>query len=97
MLAVGGGIGRATALAFAEAGATGLLIADIDLEAAKSAASDTMAVRKQPGFRAEAVSVDTTVQKSVESAFQKMVDTFGRIDYCVTCVGVSFTALLLSP
>ncbi|KAK7740883.1 hypothetical protein SLS62_010941 [Diatrype stigma] len=94
----GGGIGRATALAFAEAGAAGVLIADIDLEAAKSAASEIVAASKQPGFRAElrveTVFVDITAQQSVESAFEKMVDTFGRIDYCVNCAGVSSSALL---
>lgn len=95
MFALGGGIGRATALAFTQAGAIGLLIADIDLEAAKSAASDIMAMSNQPGFRVETASVDVTVEESVESAFKQMIDSFGRIDYCVTCVGVSLGVLLV--
>ncbi|CAJ2513206.1 Uu.00g013250.m01.CDS01 [Anthostomella pinea] len=84
----GGGIGRATALAFAEAGAAGLLIADLDLEAAKTTASEATAASKQRGFRVEAVAVDVTYQESVESVVKQMVDSFGRIDYCVTCAGV---------
>ena len=102
MLPLGGGIGRATASSFAQAGATGRVIADIDLQAAKNAASDIMAASKQPGFRVQTVAVDIAVQESVESAFKQMVDSFGRIDYCVSCVGVSFgfplvLATLISP
>ncbi|KAI0151715.1 NAD(P)-binding protein [Xylariaceae sp. FL1272] len=84
----GGAIGRATAMAFAHAGARGLVVADIDLEAAKSTASDIRAEMKQPGFRVEAVHVDATSLESVEAAFTQMVDSFGRIDYCVTTVGI---------
>ncbi|KAI1826124.1 NAD(P)-binding protein [Xylaria intraflava] len=84
----GGGIGRATALALAQAGATGLLIADLDLQWAQSAASEATAASKRPGFRAEAVQVDVRLQESVDAAFRRMVESFGRIDYCVTCAGV---------
>ncbi len=92
---LGGGIGRATALAFAQSGSTGLLIADINLQAAQSAASEARAASKQPGFRAEAVEVDVQLQESVDLAFKQMVDSFGRIDYCVTCAGVWFDGLQL--
>ncbi|KAJ2984633.1 hypothetical protein NUW58_g5956 [Xylaria curta] len=84
----GGGIGRATALAFAEAGAVGLLIADINLEAAQSVTNELRGAAKQAGFRAEAIEVDVRLQESVDAAFKKMVESFGRIDYCVTCAGV---------
>ncbi|KAK5627659.1 hypothetical protein RRF57_003374 [Xylaria bambusicola] len=84
----GGGIGRATALAFTHAGAAGLLIADINLERAQSVANETTAASKQPGFHAEAVQVDVRLKDSVDSAFENMVQSFGRIDYCVTCAAV---------
>ncbi|KAI8946180.1 NAD(P)-binding protein [Xylaria longipes] len=84
----GGGIGRATALAFAQSGSAGLLIADINLQAAQSVASEARAASKQPGFRAEAVEVDVQLQDSVDLAFKQMVESFGRIDYCITCAGV---------
>ncbi|KAI0115991.1 NAD(P)-binding protein [Nemania sp. FL0031] len=47
-----------------------------------------MAILKQPGYRVEAVAMDVTDQESVESAFKKTVDSFGRIDYCVTSAGI---------
>ncbi|KAI0512613.1 NAD(P)-binding protein [Xylaria bambusicola] len=84
----GSGIGRATALAFAHAGAAGLLIADVNLERAQSVANETRAASIQPRFRAEAVHVDVRLKDSVDSAFQDMVQSFGRIDYCVTCAAV---------
>ena len=75
-------------MAFAQAGAAGLLIADLNLEAAQSVANETKAASKQAEFRAEAVQVDIRLQESVQSAFKHMVDSFGRIDYCVTTAGV---------
>ncbi|KAI1747018.1 NAD(P)-binding protein [Xylaria castorea] len=66
--------GGATALAFTQSGSTGLLITDINLQAAKS-----------PGFQAEAVEVDVQLQESVDSAFKQIVESFRRIDYYVTC------------
>ncbi|KAI1269308.1 NAD(P)-binding protein [Xylariaceae sp. FL1019] len=84
----GGAIGRATAMAFARGGARGLLVADIDLEAAQSTASDIRADMNQPELRVEAVHVDATILESVEAAFKQMVDAFGRFDYCVTTVGI---------
>ncbi|KAI0475609.1 NAD(P)-binding protein [Xylariaceae sp. FL0804] len=84
----GGGIGRTTALAFAEAGAAAVVIADLSLDNAQSAAEEAKARSKQPGFRAEAVRIDVTSQESVDSAFKQMVETFERIDYCVNCAGI---------
>ncbi|GAW26449.1 putative NAD -binding protein [Rosellinia necatrix] len=83
----GSGIGGATAVAFAQAGAAGLMIADIDLNTAESTASDIMAILKQSDYRVEAVVMDVTDQESIESAFKKTADSFGRIDYCVTSAG----------
>ena len=44
------------ALAFIQTGTAGRLIADINLEVAKSAANDIMAVPRQPRFRVETMS-----------------------------------------
>ncbi|KAI1439036.1 NAD(P)-binding protein [Xylaria sp. CBS 124048] len=84
----GGGIGRAAAVAFAEAGATGVFVADVDLKLAQATANKVVAASTQPGFRVRAVQVDVRVLESVESVYRQMVDAFGRIDYCVTCAGI---------
>lgn len=115
----GSGIGKACAVGLAKEGARGVMIADIDLEAAKAAAVACRAAisadsewkpgdirwvdekdlrkankdrkpkdEKKPAFRAEAVHVDVTKEKSVKGAVSHMVKTFGRIDYCINSAGV---------
>lgn len=86
---LGGGIGRACALAFAKHGALGVMIADIDTEAAQNSVNESRSVSSNPGFRAEACQVDVTTEDSVKLATEKMVQAFGRIDYCVNSAGVS--------
>jgi hypothetical protein len=85
----GSGIGRATAVGLAKEGAAGILIADINISAAKDVTAECKEVATAPGFRAEAIHIDVTKEDSVEQATSFMVETFGRIDYCVTCAGVS--------
>lgn len=92
---LGSGIGRATAIAFAQAGAAGVMIADINLKMAEDAANDVKAAATNPNFRGEAISVDVTLEESVGAVMKQMVDSFQRIDYCVTCAGVGKISLLL--
>lgn len=82
----GSGIGKACCLAFAKAGARGLLVADINIEAAKKTADEAKAAAAASTnleLQAEAVYVDIANEDSVQSAVAKMVGLFGRIDYCV--------------
>ncbi|KAI0483469.1 hypothetical protein F4859DRAFT_472930 [Xylaria cf. heliscus] len=85
----GSGICRAASIAFAKEGARGLLVADIDLEAATKTVSDSRASAINKDFRAEAIQVDVTRQEDVQRAIKYMKDTFGRIDYCVNGAGVT--------
>ncbi|KUL86301.1 hypothetical protein ZTR_08596 [Talaromyces verruculosus] len=84
----GSGIGRACAIGFAKDGAAGIFITDINLEAAKNVAAECKAVATSANFRVETLQVDITQEDSVQSATKHMVETFGRIDYCVNCAGV---------
>ncbi|KAI0191616.1 hypothetical protein F4808DRAFT_381832 [Astrocystis sublimbata] len=85
----GSGIGRACALLFAETGAAGLLVADINIEAAREVVREASALTKRSDFRAEAVEFDVAVEESVEAMVQRMTKTFGRMDYCVNSAGIS--------
>ncbi|KAI1778188.1 NAD(P)-binding protein [Hypoxylon cercidicola] len=85
----GAGIGRATCLALAEAGARGILIADINLGSAQDVAAEIKTAATNPGCRAEAIHVDVALEESVNSVLKQMVHSFGRIDYCVVCAGVA--------
>ncbi|KAL7624842.1 hypothetical protein AAE478_004056 [Parahypoxylon ruwenzoriense] len=84
----GSGIGRACAFAFAKYGSRGIVVADINLEAAKSAVSACKAVASDETFHAEAISIDVTVDESVKTAVGRALEMFGRIDYCVNSAGV---------
>jgi NAD(P)-dependent dehydrogenase (short-subunit alcohol dehydrogenase family) len=77
------GIGRATALAFARAGAD-VIVADLAAEANQETAS----LIEQTGGRAVAVRCDVTRSEDVQAALQKAVDTFGRLDFAFNNAGV---------
>ncbi len=72
----------------------GVLVADINLTTAEQTAQDCSAVAANPTFRAEAVQLDITLEDSVKRATAKMMETFGRIDYCVNGAGVSLAYFL---
>jgi rhamnose utilization protein RhaD (predicted bifunctional aldolase and dehydrogenase)/NAD(P)-dependent dehydrogenase (short-subunit alcohol dehydrogenase family) len=76
------GIGAATARAMAREGAE-VAILDRDLEAAKAAA-------KKIGGKALAVECDVTDPKSVRSAFDAVVSTFGGVDIVVSNAGAAW-------
>ncbi|MBA7632820.1 NAD-dependent glycerol dehydrogenase [subsurface metagenome] len=89
---VGGrrGIGKASALAFAEAGAD-VAVADIVTEGLEATAEE---IRKL-GRRSLAIQLDITKKADVEKAVQKVVDELGSIDILMnTPVMVRPTSLL---
>ncbi|KAL3484071.1 hypothetical protein BJX62DRAFT_244311 [Aspergillus germanicus] len=90
-LIVGGasGIGMACALMLAKDGAAGIMIADLDLAAARAVAAKCQQVATNPTFRAEATHVDVTDEGSVKAAAASMASILGRIDYCVHCAGIA--------
>ena len=73
----------------AKEGASAVMIGDLDMVAAGEVVSKCLAVATNSQFRAEAVKVDVTKEQSVRGIFERMVDVFGRVDYCVNCAGVS--------
>jgi NAD(P)-dependent dehydrogenase (short-subunit alcohol dehydrogenase family) len=81
------GIGRATALAFAAAGANVVLVARRAQTLAKVAAEARAA-----GVEALAVSADVTDRAAVKACFRKAVARFKRIDVVVNNAGVLIAA-----
>jgi NAD(P)-dependent dehydrogenase (short-subunit alcohol dehydrogenase family) len=87
---IGSGIGKACALLFAKEGAAGVMVADLVTNAARDVVAECGTVATNSKFHAEAVQVDITQEDSVKTAVSRMVQLFGRVDYCVNCAGVSF-------
>ena len=83
-----GGIGLEVAYTFAEAGARGLVLADVDYEGAARACEKARTLASSPEFRALAVKLDVADAQSVQETVDRTACEFGRIDYCVNCVGV---------
>lgn len=87
----GSGMGRATALAFTQAGCTGLALLDIN-EAGLSATKDL--VQKLEAFpsgtppKVETYICDVTSETSVHDAYTAAKEALTRIDYAVHCAGI---------
>jgi len=78
-----GGIGRATALELARAGAK-VTVADIDLEPAQ----ETVRLIEKDGGQALAVRVDVADSASVAAMVRTTVERFGRLDFAHNNAGV---------
>ncbi|KAH8203057.1 hypothetical protein TruAng_002785 [Truncatella angustata] len=76
------------ALVIGGEGATGVMVADISIGAATEVVAECQAVATNSQFHVEACQVDITKEDSVRSLVGKMVQAFGRIDYCVNCAGI---------
>jgi NAD(P)-dependent dehydrogenase (short-subunit alcohol dehydrogenase family) len=77
------GIGRASALAFASAGASVALV-DIDAEGL----ADTAAAARAAGPRTEALVADVRDLRAVTAAVGRAVEAFGRLDAALNNAGV---------
>jgi NAD(P)-dependent dehydrogenase (short-subunit alcohol dehydrogenase family) len=80
-----GGIGRATALAFAQQGAQ-VVAADLNL----AGAEETAHLISQAGGQSLALEVDVTRSRAVEALVQQAVRYFGRLDYAHNNAGIAY-------
>ena len=80
----GNGIGRATALRFAEEGSA-VVVADIQSERAEETAEMVIAV----GGRAKSISVDVASGSDNDAMADMAIDEFGGLDCLVTAAGIS--------
>ena len=78
-----GGIGRATALAFASAGAT-VVVTDLDQEAVEGVAEQ---ITTNDG-QALALALDVTDSDAVKAALDRVVATYGRLDIAFNNAGI---------
>ena len=76
------GIGRAAALAFAREGAN-VVVADVS----EQGNQETARMVEEVGGRALAVRCDVTRAEDVRAALDKLVETFGRLDYAFNNAG----------
>ncbi|RAH71714.1 SDR family NAD(P)-dependent oxidoreductase [Aspergillus aculeatinus CBS 121060] len=84
----GSGIGREIALAYAAAGAAGVALADLHPQNAEQVAIESRATAINPDFRTLVLSVDISLEESVDQMISEVVAEFGRIDYAVNSAGI---------
>ncbi|OTA98255.1 hypothetical protein M426DRAFT_42768, partial [Hypoxylon sp. CI-4A] len=84
-----GGIGKETAIVFAEAGALGVIFADINEEGAQEAAEQSRNHATNKDFRPLSIYVDISDENSVHIMADTTISEFGRIDYSINSAGVS--------
>jgi NAD(P)-dependent dehydrogenase (short-subunit alcohol dehydrogenase family) len=73
----------------AKEGASGVMVGDLNVDAAEETIAVCQTVATHPQFQGKAVLVDVTTEDSVSSLFRETVSEFARVDYCVNCAGVS--------
>ncbi len=78
-----GGIGRATALAFARAGAD-VAVADLD----PAGVAETADQVSTTGRKALALTLDVTDSEAVKATLDQVVETFGRLDLAFNNAGI---------
>jgi 3(or 17)beta-hydroxysteroid dehydrogenase len=81
----GSGIGRATAILFANEGAT-VIVSDIDIHAAEAVASEI----RDGGGKAEALKLDVTEESAWTAVIEGILTRHNRFDVLVNIAGVSF-------
>ena len=77
------GIGRATALAFADAGAT-VVVADINDDGGR----ETVGLIEAAGGTALFVHADMSITSDIQDMISATVDTYGRLDYAHNNAGI---------
>lgn len=77
------GIGLATAIAFAQSGAS-VVLADLDLQTAEAEANKL----NEAGYKAIAVRCDVTSEEDAAAAVEKCVTTFGTLDMAFNNAGL---------
>jgi NAD(P)-dependent dehydrogenase (short-subunit alcohol dehydrogenase family) len=79
-----GGIGRASALGFARAGAA-VVVADVD----EAGSEETVAAIETGGGRACSVPTDVASSESVQALLARTIEVYGRLDYAHNNAGVA--------
>ncbi|KAJ5114091.1 NAD(P)-binding protein [Penicillium angulare] len=89
----GSGIGRACALAFANEGAAGLALLDLNYDALSSVKSEIEAhiiTKNDPKtFQLKIYALNVADEDQVNKIVSEVAQTFGRIDYLVNAAGIA--------
>lgn len=83
---LGIGIGKSTAIAFAQQGVRGLALLDHNSQVLERTYSQLKT--QFPNIEARKLEADVSDESSVKNAVNKTIQEFGKIDFAVNCAGV---------
>ena len=67
-----------------------MVFADMNVAAARQAASESKTLATNPKYQTLTLQVDVANEESVDAMIENTVKEFGRIDYAFNSAGVSF-------
>ena len=85
----GSGIGKATAVSFAQNGIQSIALVDLNLPLLEKTRDELLA--QFPAIKVEALQANVADEASVENAVRETIERFGGIDIGVNCAGISGT------
>ncbi|KAJ2990106.1 hypothetical protein NUW58_g3123 [Xylaria curta] len=87
VIGAGSGIGRESALLFAERGARAVVFADQDVAAAEAASEESKGIATAKSYETLALHVDVRDRQSVKAVITAAKENFSRLDYAINCAG----------
>ncbi len=86
------GIGRSIAMKFAEEN-TIIIIVHYDPD--ETASDITLSILKEKGIKCESFKVDVSSKSGVETFFENLIKTYGRVDVLINNAGITRDSLLM--
>ena len=84
------GMGKVTAQKFAQDGAAGVALLDLNGEALEKVKADVEPLAQRKDFKVVTHTLDVSDEKEVDKAVGSIAKEFGRIDYVVNAAGIAF-------
>ena len=84
------GMGRVTAQKFAQDGAAGVALLDLNASALEKVKAEVEPLAQTKGFKIVTHALDVSDETRVNEAVESIAKTFGRIDYVVNAAGIAF-------
>ncbi|KAK5170198.1 uncharacterized protein LTR77_004784 [Saxophila tyrrhenica] len=84
------GMGKETAKKFAQDGAAGAALLDLNADALEKVKSEVQPLSNNKNFKIVTHALDVSDEEAVMKAVESVKESFGRIDYAVNAAGIAF-------
>ena len=84
------GMGRECAKKFAQDGAAGVALLDLNAEGLEKVKKEVEPLAQSKGFKVLTHTLDVSNEKEVDKVVESVAQNFGRLDYVVNAAGIAF-------